>query len=85
MISAPAKGRKSQQKQRFRRNVAYHREIGREATAQTTKDALNRLAYHREIGREATAWCNWRRNATLAYHREIGREATALRGLLRRS
>ena len=37
------------------RDLPYHREIGREATAQTRSFRLPRKPYHREIGREATA------------------------------
>ncbi|SUB01606.1 Uncharacterised protein [Pannonibacter phragmitetus] len=36
--------------------LAYHREIGREATARMCSAFDARLAYHREIGREATAY-----------------------------
>ena len=36
-------------------SLAYHREIGREATAQHIIARREAIAYHREIGREATA------------------------------
>ena len=35
--------------------LAYHREIGREATALCDGGLTAESAYHREIGREATA------------------------------
>ncbi len=56
---------------------AYHREIGREATAPAPTPDLELIAYHREIGREATASGAGMPELMLAYHREIGREATA--------
>ncbi len=34
---------------------AYHREVGREATASIVIPEALRSAYHREVGREATA------------------------------
>ena len=57
---------------------AYHREIGREATAAEAADGRGEKAYHREIGREATANIVRMTPSTRAYHREIGREATAI-------
>ena len=56
---------------------AYHREIGREATAAMSRTPTAPRAYHREIGREATAQRAANLANSLAYHREIGREATA--------
>ena len=57
--------------------AAYHREIGREATARNHCGHFRISAYHREIGREATAYVHRYVSAGVAYHREIGREATA--------
>ena len=57
--------------------LAYHREIGREATAAFKKFSHVSVAYHREIGREATAMSVSYFTENGAYHREIGREATA--------
>jgi hypothetical protein len=57
-------------------NEAYHREIGREATAQHALQGPLPGAYHREIGREATGAVLLLIAGRLAYHREIGREAT---------
>ena len=59
-------------------NVAYHGEIGREATASATRELTATAAYHGEIGREATATRFELELRDLAYHGEIGREATAL-------
>ena len=57
---------------------AYHREIGREATARIRSIRHQSIAYHREIGREATAVQGGGQWVQEAYHREIRREATAL-------
>ena len=77
MNSGPARGQNSQQRQTDTSNLAYHGEIGREATAFHGADADLSRAYHGEIGREATADFIDHINESAAYHGEIGREATA--------
>ena len=77
MIFRPARSGKSQHSQSVIGTGAYHREIGREATARTYGVAPQIGAYHREIGREATATYTRINQIYEAYHREIGREATA--------
>ena len=57
--------------------LAYHGEIGREATAASVRARWMIVAYHGEIGREATAVGQCVRVTDGAYHGEIGREATA--------
>jgi hypothetical protein len=45
--------------------LAYHREIGREATAESFRARQAARAYHREIGREATAFtADWEAKGT---------------------
>jgi hypothetical protein len=55
VISEAAKLQKPQQYQTLVGLASYHREIGREATAEETANRAADLSYHREIGREATA------------------------------
>jgi hypothetical protein len=58
-------------------HLAYHGEIGREATATLSNSLCFIEAYHGEIGREATAVVGRHDVSPVAYHGEIGREATA--------
>ena len=77
VISGSTRNQKSQHSQTIIKEGAYHREIGREATAAKVLHGVLLPAYHREIGREATAVYLSPTYVTAAYHREIGREATA--------
>ena len=80
--------------------VVYHREIGRETTAnpfhvlngksvgKPRPESTNSVAlgvYHREIGRETTAKIPAGKHSRIVYHREIGRETTALLSIPRRA
>ena len=57
MSFAAARPLNSEPEQDVTQNLAYHGEIGREATAVFNDAHVFRLAYHGEIGREATADC----------------------------